>query len=483
MFFSVDDQLQVNPKALALARRTLSGDLMGPAALGVWLMAGSAVQAQLTDGVISLETLLGIFLDRDFVERAASLLCEVGLWHGSDHKCDRCQPVAPGTWRYHDWFDLGYDTGEGKKLADRKKKELKDRNLIDSVWARDRIPSGRSGRSDVALCRYCGKKLRKNVRRGPDGWELDHVDPNRAIGARNVVVACRDCNAKKGRRLPQDAGLKLRRPPSGLKPDDPYLLLAKMSVDSVAEPDQGSPIHAQDAAADTAPVCAVDSVAEPVKGSPIHAPRFNPATEEFSAPEPESSAPERVPETSTQETRVLKTGSLTSDAENILQQVSADFVNEVSPRARLRARPRTRAWQGYGREITYQGNTGTRQGSPQGDTQGSPQGSLQGAPQGTRQGAAGSVQGDARVAAPQGQSTARKRRRGRRRTSGGSCEVAENLDAGQAPNVLVAGRFGSPWHGWHGPPAEPGISFCEEHEQHWPCRFCQEQAEEEHENS
>ena len=390
------------------------------------------------------------------MERAASLLCEVGLWHGSDHKCDRCQPVAPGTWRYHDWFDLGYDTGEGKKLADRKKKELKDRNLIDSVWARDRIPSGRSGRSDVALCRYCGKKLRKDARRGPDGWELDHVDPNRAIGARNVVVACRDCNAKKGRRLPQDAGLKLRRPPSGLKPGDPYLLLAKMSVDSVAEPAQGSPIHA---------------------------PRFNPAAEEFSTPEPESSTPERVPETSTKENRVLKPGSPTSDVGNVLQQFSAGFVNEVSPRARLRARPRTRAWQGYGREITYQGNTGTRQGSPQGDTQGSPQGSMQGAPQGTRQGAPGSVQGDARVAAPEGQSAARKRRRGRRRASGGGCEVVENLDAGQAPSVLVAGRFGSPWHGWHGPPAEPGISFCEEHEQHWPCRFCQEQAEEEHENS
>jgi len=80
---------------------------------------------------------------------------------------------------------------------------------------------------DHYQCQYCGKTGVKMT--------LDHVVPRRLGGTfswENLVCACHQCNAKKGDRLPQAAGLKLLRKPE--KPSFiPYIsyTLYRQSID------------------------------------------------------------------------------------------------------------------------------------------------------------------------------------------------------------------------------------------------------------
>ncbi|MCH7879377.1 MAG: HNH endonuclease [candidate division Zixibacteria bacterium] len=61
---------------------------------------------------------------------------------------------------------------------------------------------------DNHRCQYCGES-------GPN-LTLDHVIPRRKGGEdtwENLVTACAPCNSKKGHRTPEQAGLRLKRPP------------------------------------------------------------------------------------------------------------------------------------------------------------------------------------------------------------------------------------------------------------------------------
>jgi hypothetical protein len=63
---------------------------------------------------------------------------------------------------------------------------------------------------DQHQCQYCGK--RPNQRE----LNLDHVIPRSRGGQdswENLVVSCRSCNLKKGRRTPTEAGMALLRAP------------------------------------------------------------------------------------------------------------------------------------------------------------------------------------------------------------------------------------------------------------------------------
>ncbi len=62
-------------------------------------------------------------------------------------------------------------------------------------------------RRDGNRCQYCGARERLTLdhvlprsRKGPDAWE-------------NLVAACVPCNNRKGNRTPEEAGMRLRRPP------------------------------------------------------------------------------------------------------------------------------------------------------------------------------------------------------------------------------------------------------------------------------
>ena len=80
---------------------------------------------------------------------------------------------------------------------------------------RHREPKVRFSRTNVLTrdgfrCQYCGVKL------PPSELTYDHVVPRSQGGHTswtNIVTACRPCNAQKGSRTPQQAGMKLRSEP------------------------------------------------------------------------------------------------------------------------------------------------------------------------------------------------------------------------------------------------------------------------------
>ncbi len=63
---------------------------------------------------------------------------------------------------------------------------------------------------DRYTCQFCGRVLPASE------LTLDHVIPRSRGGHTdwdNLVACCHNCNNRKGDRLPEEAGLKLRRPP------------------------------------------------------------------------------------------------------------------------------------------------------------------------------------------------------------------------------------------------------------------------------
>lgn len=64
---------------------------------------------------------------------------------------------------------------------------------------------------DGGICQYTGRKL------APHEGNIDHVVPRSRGGAsswENCVLSHRDVNARKGARMPDEAGLRLLRPPA-----------------------------------------------------------------------------------------------------------------------------------------------------------------------------------------------------------------------------------------------------------------------------
>ena len=159
MFFQLGDELRGNPKIQRLARRAMTGDLSGLAALGMWALAGTACQQALTDGVIAVETLVSDTLNLEVATQLAGMLVEEGLWHAPGHSCERCVQPPQGSFIFHDWFDLRYDRGEDVRVTRGKRAELKNRKITDAVWLRDRVGGVERGGNMVAPCRYCGTKV------------------------------------------------------------------------------------------------------------------------------------------------------------------------------------------------------------------------------------------------------------------------------------------------------------------------------------
>ncbi|MHA7620257.1 HNH endonuclease [Cellulosimicrobium cellulans] len=220
-YFMIDDQLPVNRKTKQLTAPALAGDLTGVAALGMWSLAGASVQAELSDGVVTIHDLIAIVYDVNLARQLAGLLVAAGLWHAPGHDCPRCEPVIdPLSWRFHDWWAMKYQRGDVVRETRAKAKEQQNVELVAAVWARDCIDPAKPG---IAECRYCGKVVKRKDTRSDydDRPQLDHVNPFIAAGPTNLVVACGACNRKKARRTPEDAGMSLRPEPRPLAADAP----------------------------------------------------------------------------------------------------------------------------------------------------------------------------------------------------------------------------------------------------------------------
>lgn len=229
-FFQVDDHLHANRKARALTGLMLNGDDRGLAALGVWTLAGSTSQDVGTDGLVSLQSLMSLLYDRAAALELAHLLVDAGLWHAPGHDCDRCDPVpevdpvtgmAQPCWRFHDWWQMRYDQAAVVRETRAKRSELQRPEIVNAVWLRDCVDPLDPKLKNQAHCRYCARLVKRYDRSSKDEAAkptLDHVDPTKASGVRNLVVACGGCNRTKGRRTPVDAGMTLLPAPRALTP-------------------------------------------------------------------------------------------------------------------------------------------------------------------------------------------------------------------------------------------------------------------------
>ncbi len=68
---------------------------------------------------------------------------------------------------------------------------------------------------DSFICQYCGRRLKESE------ITLDHIIP-RSRGGRNewqnLATSCPECNAKKGNKLPEEAGFRLKKDPKRYYP-------------------------------------------------------------------------------------------------------------------------------------------------------------------------------------------------------------------------------------------------------------------------
>lgn len=126
------------------------------------------------------------------------------------HECDNCGMLIDGLPKIHwadkdftlcyrclsrlfNWFDQS-KTVEAQSL--RKIKEPIPDAIKWEIWERDNF-----------TCQYCGERKRLSV---------DHINPESHGGQlvlNNLVTACRSCNAQKGARTPEEAGMKLAKDP------------------------------------------------------------------------------------------------------------------------------------------------------------------------------------------------------------------------------------------------------------------------------
>lgn len=266
-WFKVSDDYIDHPKA----RRA------GRDGRALWFAAGNRCARYNTDGLVE-----GVLL-KDYAALAevrghvatARRLVEVGLWHDHESlkKCQGCKDaiaevnrdrradgdpllvVGPDDFYFHQWLDhqppkKSKQSVAAKMAADRKRDLSKARDLCEAIQLRDRD-----------RCRFCGDRVDWKDRRGPKGATYDHLDPdcytpNGGNFLDGIVVACRECNGRKGRRTVQEwvevGGMELLPAPTQqvasanlvsnapLDPSDPTPGGASDQVTTGSPPDGGS---------------------------------------------------------------------------------------------------------------------------------------------------------------------------------------------------------------------------------------------------
>ena len=96
--------------------------------------------------------------------------------------------------------------------------------LVKRPFAPRRLSKKEVFLRDHYTCQYCGQRSHNLT--------LDHVVPRRQRGPHtwdNVVAACSRCNLHKAGRTPEEANMKLRRPPTAPQPN-PYRILENRTI-------------------------------------------------------------------------------------------------------------------------------------------------------------------------------------------------------------------------------------------------------------
>ena len=192
-WFEAHDTMARHPKTLKLAR-LLNVDRRYAVGLLHDLFSWGLYAAG-KDGQLEGLTKADIAQALDYTQKKADLL--IGALVDSGYMDE-----GPDGYAIHDWYDYAGKLNERredqKAYKARRYSLYNDMRLIKAIRARD---------GDV--CRYCGKTVNWNDRKGVDGGTYDHVDPNGENTLENVVVACRSCNSKKKDRTPEEARMTL----------------------------------------------------------------------------------------------------------------------------------------------------------------------------------------------------------------------------------------------------------------------------------
>jgi hypothetical protein len=147
-----------------------------------------------TDGVLEPDDLPIIPHYRAGLE---DKLVDAGLW--LNHRSG---------WLIADFIETQTTKAEHEVLAYARFKSRERQALFKNPKLRKEIRD-----RDGDLCRYCGRTVDWSDRRSGKGGTYDHVIPDGGSTLENLVVADRRCNAQKGRRTPEQAGMPLLPPP------------------------------------------------------------------------------------------------------------------------------------------------------------------------------------------------------------------------------------------------------------------------------
>lgn len=207
MWLKLSDNFDRSPRILHAARSMAEVDRIVGLVVGLMLYCAS----QRTDGFVpALVVRQRIRSPRLLTAFTAPVDGADALLHprGSTCACMRGLrwPATGADFYVHGYLDSNPFAAE-YDVAAQQRAELRDGELRAAVARRDR------GR-----CRYCAVATHPADRRGRTGRVFDHVDPAQAAGAANLVVACRECNSRKGKRTPAAAGMVLLPVPDDLPP-------------------------------------------------------------------------------------------------------------------------------------------------------------------------------------------------------------------------------------------------------------------------
>lgn len=179
-----------------------------PWAMSVWTLAGAkCAQPDVASGGILDGDLLRVVRRRacltvDQMDEAVAALVAVGLWHDAKtlRRCDDCAgavKLPAGSLFFHTWWD-GNPTSDAVKVP----LEFRMWKLRDDL-KRDRKLCDRIDQRDQGMCRYCGLRVKWTDKKGARGGTRDHISPYGGNAIENVVIACRQCNGRKGHRTPE----------------------------------------------------------------------------------------------------------------------------------------------------------------------------------------------------------------------------------------------------------------------------------------
>lgn len=125
--------------------------------------------------------------------------------------------VDPRDYQTYDWTDWSLlAPADGEPFVQAVRQRLRAPEVV-TLTDYDRLPTAAVSFSrrnlfkrDHFACQYCG------VQPGAGELTIDHVLPRSQGGTStwdNCVLACVACNKRKADRLPEQAGMKLRKPP------------------------------------------------------------------------------------------------------------------------------------------------------------------------------------------------------------------------------------------------------------------------------